>query len=187
MPESHEFYKIYLGEYPWARSFLYHNTPYYNHDGWMEEGRFSKIPVKILILDDQYLSSGSSTDCSTNSAIRIKLPAKYLVDEMKLFQKYSDGRFFDNQGDLVAFDPNVFDTNLPNQILIRKDKLYSFLQRKGLAIFWTLLGEKNMIGGSDSPDKWIGRLEVSGAFTLNNKNQIVGRMKSSFKAPSHQK
>ncbi len=70
--------------------------------------------------------------------------------------------------------------NMPRHILIRKDKLCDFLKSKGYAIFWTLLGEKNMIGGGVIGQP-LGWLEINGAYTLNYKNQIIGVKKSSFK------
>lgn len=183
MPDSREFYNVYLGEYPWASAFLYRNIPYYHHDGWTDGTGNKKIPAKILVTDDQYASRGSSIDCSTNEAINVKLPAKFILDEMELVQHYMDGRVFDKKGCLVALDPNVFDENMPRHVLMRKDSLDDFLKRKGYAIFWTLLGEKYMIGGEYSGRKWIGRLELSGAYGLNEKNQIVGVMNAAFKKP----
>lgn len=180
MPESHEFYHVYLGEYPWAPAFLYHYIPYYHHDGWTDGARDKKIPAKILVTDDQYLSSGSSIDCSTNEAISVKLPAKFIVDEMNLVQSYTDGRFFDKKGNLVAFDPIVFDESMPRHVFMRKDKLCDFLKRKGYALFWTLLGEKNMIGGGVTGQP-LGWLEIDGTYTLSNRNQIIGAKRSSFK------
>lgn len=180
MPESHEFYHVCLGEYPWSRAFLYHYVPYYHHDGWTDEGRVKKIPAKILVTDDQYLSSGSSIDCSTDEAIRVKLPAKFIVDEMELTQDYVDGRFFDKGGNLVTFDPRVFDDNAPSCVLIRKDKLCDFLKQKDYALFWILLGEKNIIGRGTIGQP-LGWLEINGAYTLDERNRIIGIKKSSFK------
>jgi len=179
MPESHEFYHVYLGEYPWSRAFLYHYIPYYHHDGWTDGARDRKIPAKILVTDDQYLSSGSSIDCSTNETIRVQLPAKFIVDEMKLTQDYVDGRFFGGSN-LVAFDPRVFDDNAPSCVLIRKDKLCGFLKQKGYALFWILLGEKNIIGGGIIRQP-LGWLEIDGAYTLNERDRIIGIKRSSFK------
>lgn len=180
MPESHEFYHVYLGEYPWAPAFLYHYIPYYHHDGWTDGARDKKIPAKILVTDDQYLSSGSSIDCSTSETISVKLPAKFIVDEMNLVQTYTDGRFFDDKGELTAFDPIVFDNDMPRQVFIRKDKLADFLKRKGYALFWTLLGEKNMIGGGGIGQP-LGWLEIDGAYTLNGRSKVVGAKQSRFK------
>jgi len=175
MPESHEFYNVCLGEYPWTCAFLY-----YHHDGWTDEARDKKIPAKILVTDDQYLSSDSSIDCSTSELINVKLPAKFIVDEMALTQNYVDGRFFDKDGNLVVFDPGVFDGNAPRGVLIRKDKLCDFLKQKEYALFWILLGEKNIIGGATIGQP-LGWLEIDGAYTLDERNRIIGIKRSSFK------
>jgi len=180
MPESHEFYHVYLGEYPWAPAFLYHYIPYYHHDGWTDGSRGKKIPAKVLVTDDQYLSSGSSIDCSTSEAISVKLPAKFLVDEMKLTQNYVDGRFFDKNGNLVAFYPPIFDEKAPSCVLIRKDKLVDFFRVKKYNLVWTLLGEKNIIGGGGIGQP-LGWLEIDGAYTLNSRYEIIGTKKTSFK------
>lgn len=181
MPESHEFYDIYLAEYPWAPSFLHHYVPYYNHDEWTTNGRGTgdeKIPAKILVTNDEYLSSGSSKDCSTNEAIRVNLPAKWIFDRMGLVQKSSDSRFFDKHGDLIAFDPFIFDRSFPSCLLIRKDRFIDFLKKEKCSIMWTLLGEKGLIGGRD--DERSGRLEINGVYFLNPSNSLVGKMKSKF-------
>jgi len=180
MPESHEFYNIFLGEFPWAPSFLYQYVPYYNHNEWTNDARNKKIPAKVLVTDDEYLSSGSSTDCSTNESIRIKLAAKWIIDGMKLCQNEIDGRFFDKNGNLIAFDPCVFDTGIPRCLLIRKDKFCEFTKNKGYSIVWTLLGEKNLIGGKETGRSQQGRLEMSGAYTLDNHLVIEGSIKSKF-------
>ena len=180
MPKSHEFYNVYLGEYPWAPAFLYHYIPYYHHDSWTDGARRKKIPAKIQVTDDQYLSSGSSIDCSSNETISVKLPAKFIVDEMNLVQHYIDGKFFDKNNNLVAFDPGVFDDSMPRYIFIRKDKLCDFLKQKSYALLWTLLGEKNIIGG-ETVGQLLGWLEIDGAYTLDSKGQVVGVKRSSFK------
>ncbi|QSR86961.1 ATP-binding protein [Candidatus Methylacidiphilum infernorum] len=181
MPESHEFYQVYLGEYPWAPAFLYHYIPYYcHHYGWTDGSEDKKIPAKILVTDDQYISSDSSIDCSTSKAISVKLPTKFLVDEMKLTQNYVDGRFFDNNGNLVAFYPPIFDEKAPSFVLIRKDKMVKFLQDKKYNLVWTLLGEIDILDGNEM-DNSPGWLKINGAYTLNGRYEIVGKKKTSFK------
>ena len=179
MPESHEFYDIYLAEYPWAPSFLHHYVPYYNHDEWTNDARGKALPTKILVTDDEYLSSGSSTDCSTNGTIRAKLPAKWIIDSMGLEQKYVDARFFDKHGVLIAFDPSIFDISMHGCVLIRKDKFIAFLKQQKCTILWTLLGEKNLIGGRET-ERSIGRLEVNGAYFLEDNQVVIGTKRSVF-------
>ncbi len=179
MPESHEFYNVYLAEYPWSPAFLNLYVPYFQHDGWTNRARRNqKIPSKILVTDDEYISSGNSRDCSSNEAITVKLPAKYIIDEMNLTQDFVDGRFFDSSGDLVAFDPSLFASNVPRHIYIRKDRFVSFLNSRDYSIIWIVLGEKNLIGGGmlGQPQ---GRLEINGVYTLTN-DRIAGSLKTSF-------
>ncbi|MFA7327942.1 MAG: AVAST type 2 anti-phage system protein Avs2 [Candidatus Ratteibacteria bacterium] len=176
MPESHEFYGVFLGEYPSSPAFL----DYSIHDGWISGERYKKIPAKVLITDDQYLSSGSSIDCSTNETVSVKLPAKWIVNQMKLVQKNTDGRFFDKEGCLVAFDPTIFVKDLPRCLFFRKDKLCQFLKKGGYDILWIFLGEKGMIGGGVSGQP-LGWLEINGAYKLDQNNEVIGQMKSVFK------
>lgn len=178
MPVSDEFYNIFLGEYPTFPGFLYHYVPYYHHDGWTDGGS-GKIPGEVLVSDDQYLSSGSSIDCSTDETIRVKLPAKWVVDEMKLVQKYTDGRFYDKDDHLVAFDSRIFTKEPHRRLIFRKDALCKFLKDKELDIVWTLIGEKGTIGGSASGQAF-GLLEISGAYRLDQDNTVTGQMKTKF-------
>ena len=59
--------------------------------------------------------------------------------------------------------------------------LIDFLDKNGYAILWTLLGEKQLIGGSLTGRDFIGRLEISGAYTLKNSGKIIGGNCSKFK------
>lgn len=179
MPESHDFYNVYLGEYYWAPAFLYYYTSIYQDEGWTDKIRDNSIPSRILVTDEHYNSSGLSRDCSTNESINIKLSAKFIVDKMNLDQTLTDGKFFDKNGELITFDPGIFDANMSRCIFIRKNKMIHFLKNNGYALFWTLLGEKNIIGGY-SIGRQFGRLEINGAYTLSKKNKIIGVKKSFF-------
>ncbi|WP_157199914.1 hypothetical protein [Methanogenium cariaci] len=57
-----------------------------------------------------------------------------------------EGKWFNNKGELVAFDPSVNERG-PQCLLINKKYFTSFLNENGYDIFWALLGEKNIISG----------------------------------------
>jgi len=52
-----------------------------------------------------------------------------------------------------------------------------------LTLFWTVLGEKRILGGSLSPDDYKGHLEINGAYILKD-NSIVGEIRTEFKSPT---
>lgn len=178
MPESHNFHDAFLGEFPWAQAFQGVNTPFYGRRQWIRSAN-GKLPTTILATNDEYASDGSSRDCSVDDAIHIDLPAKWLVDKMKIDQPFVDGRFFDQKGTMVAFDPGVFETNGPHCLVFRKDALVRFLKKRKLSMVWTLLGEKVVIGNRDSIS--LGRLNLSGVFSLDDSASVKGSMNARFK------
>ncbi|MBA7610705.1 hypothetical protein ES703_17917 [subsurface metagenome] len=70
MPESHELYRMFLGEFFWAPALEYHNKPYYHHDGWTD-GHDHLIPGKVLVSTDQYRQECNSYDCSIDDDVSI--------------------------------------------------------------------------------------------------------------------
>lgn len=179
MPESHELYHVFLGEFFWSPAFEYYNTPYYHHAGWTR-GSDDRIPCQVLVSTEQYLWEHGNYDCSIDESVEIYLPCKWLSDEMALSSRGEEGCFFDDGGDLVAFDPSV-KTPGPGALLMRREAFLKFLNAKGYDILWTIVGEKNIIGGRMSPDEWKGRLELSGAYRIRE-NRITGVIKANFRS-----
>jgi hypothetical protein len=177
MPEAHSLYRVMLGEFYWSPAFLYHDIPYYSHDGW-NEGTREKLPKKVLVSADQYTHESNSYDCSIDETINIDLPAKWLTDQMGLRWNGVEGHYFDHTGKLIAFDPSVRSVG-PGALLINRDALLEFLNQNGYEILWTVLGEKNFIGGGLSVGNWKGRLEINGAYRIY-KNRIKGKINTKY-------
>ena len=177
MPESHEVIGVFLGEFFWAPAFQYQNTPYYNHDGWTR-GRDKAIPKPVLVTTDRYMLEGNVYDCSVDDAIHIYLPAKWIVDRMELSWNGIEGSFFDQDSKLIAFDPSVRAPG-PGALLIKKEAFLKFLNANGYEILWTVLGEKNILGSASSREEWPGRLEISGAYRLEQE-KVTGSFSTKF-------
>ncbi len=177
MPESNELYHVFMGEFFWAPAFEFHNIPYYSHDGWTH-GRDNRIPKELLVSTDQYMQEGNGFDCSTDETVHVFLPAKAIADSMTLDWQGCEGRYFDQSGNLIAWDPSVKSPG-PGALLINRDVFLKFLDDSGYDILWTILGEKNIIGGSMSHEEWKGRLELSGAFRIRE-NRIEGAVNTMF-------
>ena len=116
-------------------------------------------------------------DCSIDDTIHIYLPSKSIVDGMGLSWHGVEGSYFDQNSKLIAFDPSVTSAG-PGALLINKPAFLRFLRANGYEILWTVLGEKNIIGGMGS-SPWPGRLEISGAYRLEG-DKITGSYSTKF-------
>ena len=165
MPESHEQSRVFTGEFFWAPAFEYFNTPYHCHDGWTR-GRDGQ-PCPILVTSDQYFHERAGYDCSIDETISFYLPAKLITDEMNLSWNGVEGCYYSNSGELAAQDPSVRAPG-PSALLINKELFMSFLAEKGYSFVWTILSEKDDIGGNRRHEDWPGRMELSGTMRLKN-------------------
>lgn len=63
---------------------------------------------------------------------------------------------------MICFDPCATQPT-HSCLVVRKNELMKKLEENDLNIFWTVLGEKLIIGGDHrNRDEWIGRLNISG-------------------------
>jgi len=177
MPESHDFYETFLGEYPNSIAFEDLRGDY---NLWTKSVKGKdELPAAVVVTDDSYLNE-FTLDCSHSGSVSVKLPCKWLVNNMELRQKFLDGRFYDKEENLITLATNIFEENVPSALLIDKKALIQFLDKNGYAIFWTLLGEKQLIGGNLWGGNFIGRLEISGTYAINEKHNIAGSMNYKF-------
>ena len=180
MPESHESYGIFLGEFFWWPGFKTQDCSYYGWQGWSRFGG-RKLPVEILVANDEYMQESQGFDCSVDENIFIDLPCQFLIYGMNLEWREIEGSWYDDKGRLIAFDPSV-KWQGPGVLLFRRDALLEFLDREELTLFWTLLGEKRMIGGGMSREDYKGRSEINGAYILKD-NVVRGDTGSQFLSP----
>lgn len=181
MPESHELTQVFLGEFFWAPAYEYHNTPYYHHHGWTR-GNDNRIPREVLVSSDEYMREHNDHDCSLDKTVRIHLPAKWLADNMGIKWNAVEGCYYDNDGELVVFDPSVR-TRGPGCLLANRDVFLKFLNENGYDILWTIKGEKNIIGGRMSKGEWKGRLEINGAYRISGE-EVTGTMTPKYTSKS---
>jgi len=178
LPENGDLSKVFLGEFPWAESYRFHERPYYSHEGWTQ-GADKHIPAPVLSCVDAYRGESSGLDCSVIDTIHITLSVRFIVEGMGLRWNGVEGSFFDTQGHLIAFDPSVKQAG-PRALLIKEEPFLHFLDRANCNFFWTFSGEKQIIGGHImSPKDWKGRLELSGVYR-QSVNGIEGQTISKF-------
>lgn len=180
MPEPQDVYHVHLGEYFWAAAYL-DTLAGYHTNGWTR-GDFDRVPTDVLVTAIDFVHESSGFDCSVDRSIRITLPAGMLASGLKLRWSGSEGRYIDPAGRLAALDPSVFEPG-PGALLVRRDALQKYLADNDLELFWTLLGEKQLIGGDRNVS---GRLEISGAYRLTPRG-IIGHVNPVYQDFTQQK
>ena len=176
MPESHETYHVMLGEFFWAPAFLFHNVPYFHHEGWTRDTS-DLLPVDVRIPTDQYFYESGGFDCSIEQTIGMHLPAKWLADGMYLRWNGVEGCYHDGSGTLIAHDPSIGQPG-PSALVVRRDALLRFLEENDCDLVWTLLGEKMVYPGGFSTEH-KGFLSISGAYRLHQ-GHVEGALACKF-------
>jgi hypothetical protein len=106
-------------------------------------------------------------DASKDSTLHILKPCSDLFDKMKLVYSSREGDFTDQSGRLICFDPSAY-RNCKSVLLIRKNNLQQYLQENNLQILWTVLGEKNIVGGwAERKADNAGMQDINGVYYLN--------------------
>ncbi len=179
MPESHNFYECFIGEYPDSLVFKDLRGDF-NIWTLNRNRNENSLPAPVIVTDDIYLNE-FSLDSSHSDSVSVKLPCKWLINKMKLRHNNLDGRFYDRNNKLICMSTSIFNSDNLSLLLINKIKLLKFLNDNDLAIFWTVIGEKNILGEELSQKKWKGRLEMSGSFTTGFRNHITGKIKGYYR------
>ncbi len=181
MPESHAAYTLFLGEFFWSSAYRYLQQPYYEREkAWSSRAGHGshKLPAPVALTTDEY-SHERGYDCSIEDTVNLMLPSEMLFRGLKLRWNTRAGEYIDPIGQLAVQHPSAY-TPGPPAITAREETLLSFLSDNDLGIVWTVLGEKNVL--THDRDNWPGRLEISGAYTLeggtlagDTHHKVVGR------------
>jgi hypothetical protein len=180
MPESHDNYEYYLKESYWAPAYVLSKKENQNRV-WINPGRQGKngtVKCSVVVTAESHLCEIGNYDCSIDETINTMIPAQYIAEKMGLKFARKTGYLENSAGELVCFDPSLFDGGT-HSLIMNKKKFQNFLDEYDLDIVWTLLGEKMIIGGRSS--EYIGRMEISGTFHLNKNSQIDGNVNSTSK------
>ena len=166
---------MFLGEYAWAPAFEYFIELLDSDDsseGWSDAR--GKYPVPVLPASFSYSAEGSGFDCSIDDSYRLSLPPENFVKRLGLKWTGNGADFIDEQGKTVVFDPTTYEEE-PSALLIREDSLNGFLAENDLALCWTIVGEKMVIGGYDRHQD-LKFINLTGAYKFTGRG-VQGFMK----------
>lgn len=175
MPESGDRYEMFSREYYWSPAQDYFMTEYSGGTEWTEvhDRESGKYVAEVNVTAQGFLWE-EEFDKSKEETISFLKPSTVIHKGMDLKYSQREGEFIDDYKVVQCFVPNVYH-NSKSYLLVRKHSFLKFLKKNNLKIVWTVLGEKQIIGGRSFGDDNIGRLEISGAYFFND-NNIVGEL-----------
>lgn len=175
MPESVDRYEMFSREYYWSHAQDYFMTEYYEGTEWTEilDKETGEYVAEVNVTAQSFLWE-EEFDKSKEETISFLKPSTVIYDGMALEYSQREGEFVDISKKIQCFAPNVYH-NSKSYLLVRKQSFLKFLNDNNLKIVWTVLGEKQIIGGRSYGDDYLGRIEISGAFYFDQE-ELKGKI-----------
>ncbi len=165
MPESHEFFSVFYREFPHHPAFMDQYSEYYGRTDWHKETK--EIPFRLMVTDDEFAEEGNGYDHSLKEGFSIKLPAKQIYTDMNVRSSPIEGQYKNSRNEIIFLDPHIKHTGA-EALLVSSTHFAEYLKLKDYAVVWTVLGEKQVLGGGPGRDEnWPGRYEFSGTYCLD--------------------
>jgi len=166
MPEGHNIYRGFLGEYPWGIPF----TQFFEMHG-AEQAETSKLPYQIIPTVNT-LGFEGNFDAYQSENFSILVPGEIFFSlDSNLFWNSISG--YQSESNHLCFNtPSTIESG-PSALLVDKSYLISFLQKHNLSIIWTVLAQMYCVEGFLSSSK-AGSAEYSRAHML-----VDGEIRSS--------
>lgn len=177
MPESGNRYEMFSREYYWSPAQDYFMSEYYGGFEWIEvyDRESGKFVAEVNVTAQGFLWE-EEFDKSKEETISFLKPSTVIHQGMDLNYSQREGEFIDNSNVVQCFAPNVYHDS-KSYLLVRKRSFLKFLNENNLKIVWTVLGEKQIIGGRSFGTEYHGRLEISGAYYFENE-ELHGTIKT---------
>lgn len=175
MPESQDRYEIFNREYYWSPAYQYFGKEYYGCEqiSKIYDSENDKEIGDVIITTDSYLWE-AEYDFSKDEVLRLLKPCGRIVESMNLSYKTNESYMYSENGELVCFDNSEGNSGY-SCLYFKKSALMEFLRNYDYKIIWTVLCEKNIIGGDDRGNygNWP---TGSGIYTLIA-DEITGSLK----------
>jgi nucleoside phosphorylase len=161
MPEGAEFHEGYAGEYPWGILFTMYP------DRWHSRGGNKKLPARLMPVCNA-ISSSYEEDAYQGGGVTAHVPARVFFEEEGRLRWDGLSGYRDEDGRPRFLDPSAIEPG-PPALLVDRSYLLDFLQRRELAVVWSVLGEKIFLGGHPNASP---RLEFSRAHLLDQSGKL---------------
>lgn len=154
---------------------------YQERGGWSTKG--DETPFDVLGPIEGYSSSSFESDDTVSNHVMLYAPNSFLRKTLKLRPAAKIGEYISVNGKLRFFDPSV-DYTAHSALLVNKTRFLKELDKRGLAVFWTVLGEKMYLGEYGDGEFRGQRLEIHGYCYFDEDGKLVEntRFKDEWKA-----
>lgn len=174
MPESQDRYEIFNREYYWSPAHQFFKKEYYGGEqvSKLYDRENDKEIGVIIVTTESYLWE-AEYDFSKEKVLRLLKPCGRFVELLKLSYKINESYMYSENGELVCFD-NSEGNSGDSCLYFRKSAIMEFLERHDYRIIWTVLCEKNIMGGDNRNNygKWP---TGSGIYTIID-DEIIGNI-----------
>jgi len=167
MPEGATWLYGFAGEYPWATPFNTEPEEWHGRGGFVHE-----LPVDYAPTWNQ-IAVEWEYDASLSGNLHMLVPARVFFAPGDLWWNGRDGYCLIN-GRTIFRDPSLTESG-PRSLIVDVGDLITRLNRLGMGLIWTLLGEKIILGGSHSKPtprrtfSQVARLKDDGAIEIGER------------------
>ena len=161
MPNTLSADQLFIGEHGWSPAFSETLATSFEPTTPTSSGG-AACPTGVRVAAVEYQARATEFDCSVRDNYSLSALAPALIQTLGLRWSGQGADFVDQSGNLAAFDPAAHEYGPPG-LLLREDLLGEYLERTGLALVWTVNGEK--LAAPPGPDwRWDGFLRFSGGY-----------------------
>lgn len=160
---------VFLSEFPISSAYQETTAVYESKDGWMVPDE--QTPFKVMQPIIQYTGNSFEKDKTLGEAgIRVYSPSLGLRKLLNIQNIDALGQYESKDKKIRMFDPAINNRLGSSALLVNKDEFIKALNKKGLTIIWSVLGEKLYHNNGNYASD---RLEVQGICYLANDGKIV--------------
>lgn len=169
MPESGTRYELFSREYYWSPACETFRKQGYREYTWskINDQETGKFVGSVAVTAVNYLWE-EQFDASKESPISFYKPTEIIFNMLDLQYSKIEGQLLNRDEQMICFDPSsIYPTH--SCLLVRKNDFLKKLEENDLNIFWTILGEKLILGEHFNKSDHVGRLNISGIIHFDKK------------------
>lgn len=178
MPESTDNYSMFNREYYWSEAQDYYDNDYYGGSEWKNPWRTDiegLSELMIMVPNYNYQATGER-EIPGLSYHSWKKPCRTLAQGLRLKYHDENTAMYDESGKMICFDTcELFGKEIG--LYFHKEALKKFLAENHYRIFWTVLGEKRIIGGNVDSERNYDTPEYTGLFWYDEEEKMEGKIR----------